>query len=219
MSGTGNGAVRAALYARVSTSDKQHADAQLGPLREYAKARGWTVIGEFTDEGISGVKEKRPALDRLNALVRRRSIDVVVVAALDRLGRSLPHLLKLLDEWDGFGVRLVSLREGLDFSTPSGRLLFSIVGALAGFERDLLRDRIRSGIAARRARGLWVGRKPKLTPALIAQVTGLRVQGRSLGAIAKAVGLSKSTVFAAVQKTRAAASLEVPDLPRPDPAP
>jgi DNA invertase Pin-like site-specific DNA recombinase len=211
--------MRVALYVRCSTADKQHPDAQLGPLREYAAARSWTIAGEFVDEGVSGVKERRPELDRLCAAVRRRAIDVVVIAALDRLGRSLPHLLKLLDEWGGFGARLVSLREGLDFSSRSGRLLFSIVGALAGFERDLLRDRIRSGIAARRARGLWVGRKPKLTPALIAQVTGLRVQGRSLGAIAKAVGLSKSTVFAAVQKTRAAASPEVPDLPRPDPAP
>ncbi len=210
--------MRVALYVRCSTADKQHPDAQLGPLREYAAARGWHVAGEFIDEGVSGVREKRPALDQLNALARRRGVDVVVVAALDRLGRSLPHLLKVLDEWEGFGVRLVSLREGLDFASPSGRLLFSIVGALAAFERDLLRERIRNGIAARKARGLWIGRKPAVTPALGAEIAARRARGESFGRIGKALQLPKSTCVGAVRKTTPPPPPQVPERPSLPPA-
>lgn len=210
-----NGELRAALYVRVSTADKQKPDAQLNPLRDYAQGRGWHVVDECIDEGVSGVREKRPALDQLNALARRRGVDVVVVAALDRLGRSLPHLLKVLDEWSGLGVQLVSIREGLDFTSPSGRLLFSIVGALATFERDLLRERIKAGIAARRARGLWVGRKPKVTPAVAAEVAARRARGESFGRIAKAMSLPKSTVVGAVRKTCPASAPQVAEMPSP----
>ncbi len=191
---------RAALYARISTSDKaKNVEVQLRPLREYAAARGWTVVDEYRDEGISGVREKRPALDRLLADVRRRRVDVVVVAALDRLGRSLPHLLRLVEEWEAVGVRLVSLREGLDFTTPSGRLLFAVVGALAAFERDILRERIRAGIALRRARGLPVGRQRTLTPAVIAEVRRRRVAGESYAVISRAMRVPRSSVIRAAK--------------------
>src|SRR5689334_12386432 len=125
---------RVALYARVSTGD-QTAENQLRALREYADRAGWDIIAEFTDHAVSGTREKRPGLDALMAEARRRKFDLIAVAALDRLGRNLRHLVTLLDELQHLGVGLVSLREALDLTSPIGRAMFGIVGVLAEVER------------------------------------------------------------------------------------
>jgi DNA invertase Pin-like site-specific DNA recombinase len=125
---------RCALYARVSTTD-QHTENQLTELRAYAQARGWTIAHEYVDEGVSGAKERRPALDDLTRDARRRRFDVVACWRLDRLGRNLRHLIGLLEELQALNVAFVSLAEGIDATTPAGKLQMHILGAIAGFER------------------------------------------------------------------------------------
>ena len=133
---------RVALYARVSTTD-QNTDAQVTALREYAAARGLEVEEEsvYVDAGVSGAKDRRPALDRMLADARRRRFDAVACTKLDRLARSVRHLLNLGAELESLGVDLIVLDQALDTSTPSGRLLFALLGAIAEFERDLIRSR------------------------------------------------------------------------------
>lgn len=133
---------RAALYARVSTQD-QEPENQLRELREYCGQRGFTVR-EFVDHGVSGSKDSRPALDRLVAEGRRRRFDVLICWRLDRLGRNLRHLVTLLDELNALGISFVSLNEGIDFSTPAGRLQFHVLAALGEFERSRIRLRVKS---------------------------------------------------------------------------
>jgi len=124
----------AALYARVSTAD-QTTENQLFELRRYAEARGWT-IAEYVDHAVSGTQERRPALDKLMAEARRRRVDVLVTWRLDRLGRNLKHLINSLEELQTLGVAFVSLNEGIDATTPAGRLQMAVLGAIAQFERD-----------------------------------------------------------------------------------
>ena len=128
-----------ALHARVSTAKNgQNPEVQLGELREYAERRGWEIAGEYVDSGISGAKDSRPELNRLMADAYQRKIDCVLVWKLDRFGRSLRHLVKALAELEARGVAFVSLRDNLDLGTPSGRLMFQIIGAMAEFERSLM---------------------------------------------------------------------------------
>jgi DNA invertase Pin-like site-specific DNA recombinase len=138
--------VRVALYARVSTINNQDPEMQLSELREYAQRRGFQIVEEFTDRGVSGSRESRPALDRLMADACRRRFDAVLVWKIDRFGRSLKHLVNSLEELGALGVSFVSLRDNLDLSTPSGRLMFQIIGAMAEFERALIQERIRAGL-------------------------------------------------------------------------
>ncbi len=123
---------------------------QLDEVREYCRRRGWKVEGEYVDEGISGSKEHRPALDRLLSDCRKRLADAVVVYRYDRFARSLRQLVNALDEFRALGIDFVSLHEGVDTSTPNGRLVFGIFASIAEFERELIRDRVRSGLAAAR---------------------------------------------------------------------
>ena len=148
---------RIALYARVSTAD-QHPEAQLLALRPYAGARGLEVAGEYIDHGVSGSKDRRPALDRLMADARRRRFDAVAVTKLDRLARSTRHLVNLAAELDAVGVDLVVLDQAIDTGTPAGRLLFHVLGAIGEFERDLIRERTVAGLRAARRRGARIGR-------------------------------------------------------------
>lgn len=179
--------MRAALYARVSTSD-QTCENQLAELRAYIAARSWSPI-EFVDEGVSGSKDSRPALDRLLAAARRRRFDAVVVWRLDRLGRNLRHLVVLLDELSALGISFVSLNEGIDFGTPAGKLQFHVLAALAEFERSRIVERVRSGIARARAQGTRFGRPEKAIPeAMLAPVRGLSVRHA-----AKRLGVSPAT--------------------------
>jgi len=130
--------MRAAIYARVSTSD-QTVDSQLLELRRYAEARQWTVV-EYCDAGVSGAKDRRPELDRLLADAKRRRFDVVLCWRLDRLGRNLKHLITLLEELQALGIAFVSLAEGIDATTAAGKLQMHILGAIAEFERERIRD-------------------------------------------------------------------------------
>jgi DNA invertase Pin-like site-specific DNA recombinase len=159
--------MKAALYGRVSTFD-QEPENQFAELRRYSAARGWTAI-EFVDRGISGAKDRRPALDALLQAARRRKVDVVVCWRLDRLGRNLKHLITLLDELQALGVAFVSLNEGVDGTTPAGKLQMHILGAIAEFERDRIRERVLAGLQRARAQGKRLGRPrrrplPELAP-------------------------------------------------------
>ena len=147
---------RAAVYARVSTLD-QDPENQLAELRRYVEARGWIGV-EFVDRGVSGTRDRRPALDRLIRDAKRRRFDVLVCWRLDRLGRSLRHLVTLLDELQALGVGFVSLGEGIDLSTPAGKLQLHILAALAEFERGRIQERVRVGLARARRQGTRLGR-------------------------------------------------------------
>jgi DNA invertase Pin-like site-specific DNA recombinase len=150
--------MRTALYARVSTSD-QTTENQLLELRQYTSARGWTTT-EYIDQGISGTKPTRPALDAMVNDARRRRFDVLVVWRLDRLGRSLKHLVTLLDDLQALGVSFVSLGEGIDCTTPAGTLQLHILAALAQFERARIVERVRAGMARAKKDGKRLGRRP-----------------------------------------------------------
>ena len=141
---------RAAIYARVSTLD-QEPENQLAEVRQYITARGWSAV-EYVDHGISGAKERRPALDQVIQDARRRRFDVLVCWRLDRLGRNLKHLVTLLDELQALGVAFVSLGEGIDCTTPAGRLQLHILAALAEFERSRVAERVQAGLARARRR-------------------------------------------------------------------
>src|SRR6187551_2329816 len=132
--------MKAAIYARVSTLD-QEPENQLHEIRHYVQARGWPAL-EYADRGVSGAKDRRPALDQLLADARRRRFDVVVCWRLDRLGRNLKHLITLLDELQALGVAFVSLAEAIDATTPAGKLQLHILAAIAEFERDRIRERV-----------------------------------------------------------------------------
>ena len=176
---------RAAIYARVSTLD-QEPENQLAELRQYVTARGWTAV-EYVDRGVSGAKERRPALDRLIRDARRRRFDVLVCWRLDRLGRSLKHLVTLLDELAALGVAFVSLGEGIDCTTPAGRLQLHILAALAEFERARIAERVTAGLTRARRQGKTLGR-PRLTRPPVALPTRVTVRQA-----ADAWGVSKST--------------------------
>jgi len=185
----------AALYARVSTNNGQNPEMQLGELRAYCERRGWQIAGEYVDHGISGSKERRPSLDRLLADCRRRRVDAVVVYRYDRFARSLRRLVNALEDFRALGIDFVSLHEGVDTSTPNGRLVFGIFASIAEFERELIRDRVRSGIAAAKAKGKRLGR-PKATVDA-RRVACLRAQGHSWRMIAQETGVSLGTVYRA----------------------
>lgn len=186
--------MNAALYACVSTRvGSQNPDMQLRELREYCTRRGWDVAGEYVDEGVSGAKEQRLELDRLLGECRKRQFDVVVVYRYDRFARSLRQLVNALEASRALGIEFVSLHEGIDTSTSNGRLVFGIFASIAGFERELIRERVRSGLAAARARGKRIGRPPKDVDA--AKVRSLRNSGASWRAIADRLGVSVGTAY------------------------
>ena len=150
------------MYARVSTLD-QEPENQLSEMRRYVEARGWTVT-EYVDHGISGAKERRPALDALLKDAKRRKLDVLVCWRLDRLGRNLRHLILLLDDLQALGVAFVSLSEGIDATTPAGRLQLHLLGAIAEFERARIAERVKAGLARARANGTRLGRPKAVIP-------------------------------------------------------
>jgi DNA invertase Pin-like site-specific DNA recombinase len=148
--------MRAAIYARVSTLD-QEPENQLQELRRYSEARGWTAA-EYVDRGVSGAQDRRPGLDSLVADARRRRFDVLVCWRLDRLGRNLKHLVTLLEELQSVGVAFVSLGEGIDCTTPAGKLQLHVLAALSEFERARIAERVKAGLARVRASGVRLGR-------------------------------------------------------------
>lgn len=168
--------MKAALYARVSTRD-QSIVMQTNELGEYCARRGWEVAAGYCEIGVSGSRESRPKLNLLLAAARRREFDAVVVYRLDRLARSLKQLISVLEEFRALGIEFVSLHEQIDTSTPAGRLQFSILGAFAEFERGIIRERVRSGLQAAKAKGKQLGRPRILLDRL--KIVEMRRQGRS----------------------------------------
>jgi DNA invertase Pin-like site-specific DNA recombinase len=183
--------VKIALYARVSTEGQDH-EVQLVALRAHAAQRGWRIAEEFVDRGISGAKERRPALDRLMKAAWAGQFQAVLVWRFDRFARSVKHLVTALESFRSLNVGFVSMQEQFDTSTPIGQAMFIIIGAMAQLERDIIRERVRAGLDRARARGVRLGR-PRV-PTGPGQVAGLRRAGLSLGAIARRVGCSRSTV-------------------------
>src|SRR3984893_18022564 len=165
--------MRTALYGRVSTNDKgQDVGMQVREFHEFCARRQWEVVDEYVDHGISGSKDSRPELNRLMADAKRRRFDAVIVYRFDRFARSTRHLVNALAEFSALGIQFISMHEGIDTSTPNGRMVFGIFASIAEFERDLIRERVRSGIANRKAKGLRIGRKP-VTLDLV-KITALR---------------------------------------------
>src|ERR1700716_3556150 len=153
---------KAAIYARVSTLD-QKPENQLQELRRYIEARGWKAV-EYVDRGVSGAKDRRPALDSLLRDAKRRRFDVLVCWRLDRLGRNLKHLITLLEDLQALGVAFVSLAEGIDATTPAGKLQMHILGAIAEFEPERIRERVMAGLQRARAQGTRLGRPRAVVP-------------------------------------------------------
>src|SRR5271157_3277758 len=191
---------RVALYARVSTSNgNQDPELQISELREYVTRRGWEIAEIYTDNGVSGSKDSRPALNRLMADAGLRKFDTVLVWKLDRFGRSLRHLINALAELEARGIAFVSLRDNLDLGTPSGRLMFQIIGAMAEFERALIQERVKAGLRHARSKGKRLGR-----PTIVvdrSRIASLRAQGRGWKAIAPEMKLGVGTVLRAAQQS------------------
>jgi DNA invertase Pin-like site-specific DNA recombinase len=189
----------AAVYARVSTAD-QTCENQLLELRRYCEARGWQAV-EYVDTGISGAKDKRPALDALLNDAKRRRFDVLVCWRLDRLGRNLRHLVTMLEDLNHVGVAFVSLGEGIDCTTPAGKLQLHILAALAEFERARIVERVMAGLQRARAQGRRLGRPRTRPPQML-------LPGGTLRAAAKVWGVSKSTAARWVASRRSPNALQ-----------
>jgi DNA invertase Pin-like site-specific DNA recombinase len=191
--------MRAAVYARVSTANNgQSPEMQLRDFSEYCTRRAWTVAGECVDVGITGSKEKRPELDRLMADAHRRRFDVVVVWKFDRFARSVSHLLRALETFQSLGIEFVSLTEGVDTSTPAGKMIFTVLGAVAELERSLIAERVKAGLRNARAKGKRLGRPKKVLD--VAKIAELRKGGRSWRKIARALECSARTARRALRK-------------------
>lgn len=182
---------RVAIYARVSTRE-QTTENQLQDLRKYSEARGWQVIGEFVDHALSGAKDDRPQLREVMDKARRRKIDVLLVWRFDRFARSLKQLINTLEELNELGVHFVSFSEALDTSTSQGRLVFSVVGAIAEFERSLIKERVMAGLRRAKAQGKALGRRKLPFDAPLA--FKMRQEGCSLSQIASQLGVGKTTI-------------------------
>jgi DNA invertase Pin-like site-specific DNA recombinase len=186
--------MKVALYARVSTAGNgQDPQVQLRELREYCERRGWAVAGEYVDVGISGTKEKRPSLDRLLADAHRRRFDAVVVWKFDRFARSVSHLLRALETFKIQGIEFVSLSEQVDTSTPMGKCVFTVLGAVAELERSLIVERVKAGLRNARAKGKKLGRPRTILDA--SRINALRAQGVGWRAIAKQLGVGVGTLY------------------------
>ena len=190
--GQGAKALRVGLYARVSTHDQQTLPMQMSSMRDYAKRRRWAVVIEVKDVGSGATT--RPKREKLIESARRREIDLVLVWRLDRWGRSLVDLVSTLQELTALEVGFVSLSEALDLTTPSGRALAGMLAVFAEFERDILRDRVKAGIDQARKDGKPHGR-PQTAGKLIPEMKQLRKDGLSKRAIAKQLGVSRTSVI------------------------
>lgn len=184
---------RMAVYARVSTTNHgQDVTLQTRDLQQFAEARGWQMVDTYIDAGISGTKDSRPELNRLMADAHKRRFDVVAVWRFDRFARSVSHLLRALETFSALGIAFVSLSEQMDTTTPAGKMVFTVLGAVAELERSLIVERVRVGLRNARAKGKQLGR-PRVTVDA-ARIARLRAQGRSIREIADELGYSRSLV-------------------------
>lgn len=193
-----------AVYARVSTQNAgQDPSLQTREISEYCHRRQWEIFNCYVDNGVSGKKDSRPALNRLMADAHARRFDVVVCWRFDRFSRSVSHLCRALETFDSLGIQFVSLSEQVDTNTPTGKLVFTILGAVAESERNLIAERVRSGLRNARAKGKRLGRPRKSVD--VDRIMSLRASGQSWRSIAANMGLSVGTVYAASRKQQAAA--------------
>jgi len=190
--------LRVAVYARVSTiGNGQSPEMQLNELREFCDRRGWRVAAEYVDIGISGSKEKRPELDKLMADAHRRRFDVVAVWRFDRFARSVSHLLRALETFNALGIAFVSLSEQMDTTTPTGKMVFTVLGAVAELERSLIVERVKAGLRNARAKGKRLGRPKKILDS--SKIAALRAEGLSWATIAERLSVGEGTVYRAAQ--------------------
>lgn len=206
--------MKAVIYARCSTTNGQDPAMQIRELREFCQRRGWELAGEYVDVGVSGAKEHRPALDRLMQDAKRRKFDAVLCWKLDRIGRSLKNLVNLLAELEALGIAFVSYSDNLDLSTPQGRLMFQIIGAMAEFERGLCRERVRAGLRNARAKGKRLGRPPVILDA--SRIAALRAQGRGWKKISRELKCGVSTVLRVAQEAALRGSTNLPTITKPE---
>ena len=189
-----------ALYARVSTLLGQDPENQLIHLRQMAQGRGFEVVGEFVDKGISGAKERRPALDEMLKLAKQGMFNHVGVTALDRLGRSTKHMLLMMEEFKHLNISLISMREGIEMSSPIGQLIMTVISSIAQLERSLISERIKNALAAKKmaaaatGNGWRCGRVPVISEEIEKQIVDLRREAYSIRQIAKKLEIGKSTV-------------------------
>jgi DNA invertase Pin-like site-specific DNA recombinase len=196
----------AAIYARVSTSD-QHVETQLYDLRQLAQQRGYTIVAEYTDVGISGTKARRPGLDALMSDARKRKFNVLLVAAFDRIARSTKHFLQVVDELDSIAIEFISRRENIDTSGAMGRMFLTIINCVAELEAELIKERIRAGMRRRKLEGFRLGRQPLDIDhhALVLD----RLSGLSLTKCSKKYGISRASVVRFVREARQRDSVDV----------
>jgi DNA invertase Pin-like site-specific DNA recombinase len=183
---------RAVIYCRVSTTAGQSVEMQLRDLRQLAEQRGFEIVGEYCDEGVSGSSDSRPQLDRMLADAQRGKFQAILIWRLDRLGRSLQHLVRLFESFRAWNVALISFGEGLDFSTSMGKLFYQLSGAFAEFERDCIRERVKAGMRNARAKGRRIGRPRALVD--VARIGQLSALGTPWAKIGRTVGVSARTV-------------------------
>ena len=186
-----NSTPRVAIYARVSTTE-QSTESQLLDLRRYVSDRGWQVYKEYCDNGISGTKDSRPALNELMGDAKKRRFDVILVWRFDRFARSTRHLINALEEFKNLKIDFVSYQENIDTSSPLGSAIFTIISAVAQLERDIIAERVKAGLRRAVEAGKQLGR-PR-TQVNIALIFRMREKGLSHRAIAKQLGISHSTV-------------------------
>lgn len=192
--------MKAAVYARVSTKNHgQDISMQTRELEPFAAARGWDLVDSYLDTGFCGAKDRRPELDRLMADAHRRKFDVVIVWKFDRFARSVSHLLRALETFNSLGIAFVSLSESLDTSTPAGRMVFTVLGAVAELERSLIVERVKAGLRNARAKGKKLGRPRVIVDAH--RIAALRTQGLGWKKIARQLGCGVSTVLRVAEES------------------
>ena len=186
--------MKAAIYARVSTANNgQDPTMQTRELEEYCQRRGWGIAGQYVDVGISGAKDSRPELNRLMADAHRRRFDSVVVWKFDRFARSVSHLLRALETFKALGIEFVSFSEQMDTSTPTGKMVFTVLGAVAELERSLIVERVKAGLRNARAKGKRLGRPRKVLDAK--RIAALRARGVGWKRIASELGVGVGTLY------------------------
>ena len=190
--------MKVAIYTRVSTQD-QSVEMQVSDLRRYCEQRGFEIYREYTDEGISGTKEKRPSLDELMADARKKKFDAVLCWRFDRFARSTKHLINALDEFKHLGIDFISYQENIDTSSPLGKAIFTIVSAIAELERNIIVERVRAGIRRAKEKGKALGR-PKRLNLDEKELIRFKEQGLSLRQIARKVDACPATVYKTLQK-------------------
>jgi DNA invertase Pin-like site-specific DNA recombinase len=188
---------KAAIYVRVSTTD-QHVESQLYDLRQLAADRGFEVVHEYSDWGVSGRRARRPGLDALMADARRKKFSVVLVAAFDRVARSVKHFLQVIDELDTLGVEFISRRENVASGGAMGRLFLTIISSIAELESDLIRERVLAGMRRARLDGVRIGRAPMNIDR--AAIVRDRLSGMTLTVVSKKWGISRSLVCKLVKR-------------------